>query len=293
MDATAPPATMPPATAARGTTGATAAAGAPAAGAVGQPLRVLGHQVTLLDSPAEYVMLEALCMPDVPGPPPHHHPFSEFFYIAEGELDLMADGAWQRLAQGQSVTLAPGVVHTFRNPGSGADALRHRLRAARLRALLRHVRRPGRPARRAGGVRGARRDRAGAPRGRGLRHVHRRALTTAPAPRRRRPARGAVDPPLPRVRTPPCVTRVLPAPFPRSSCLPCRTPPRSPRPSRRSCCWPPARPTRPPPPALAGRPLPPSPARGPTSGRPPRPACIGSTVRRRRSATEWPAPTSS
>jgi hypothetical protein len=30
---------------------------------------------------------------------------------------LMADGAWQRLAQGQSVTLAPGVVHTFRNPG--------------------------------------------------------------------------------------------------------------------------------------------------------------------------------
>jgi quercetin dioxygenase-like cupin family protein len=112
MDATAAPATTPTATAA---TAATAATGA---GTVGQPLRVLGHEVTLLDSPGEYVMLEGLCMPDIPGPPPHHHPFSEFFYVAEGDLDLMTDGTWQRLAQGQSITLAPGVVHTFRNPGA-------------------------------------------------------------------------------------------------------------------------------------------------------------------------------
>lgn len=96
---------------------ASVATPAPSA-AVGQPLRVLGHEVTLLDSPDEYVMLEALCTPGIPGPPPHHHPFSEFFYIAEGELDLMTDGSWQRLAQGQSITLAPGVVHTFRNPGT-------------------------------------------------------------------------------------------------------------------------------------------------------------------------------
>jgi quercetin dioxygenase-like cupin family protein len=111
MDATAAPAAPPT---------ATAAADAATAGAAtaGQALRVLGHGVTLLDSPGEYVMLEALCMPGIPGPPPHHHPFSEFFYIAEGELDLMADGVWQRLAQGQSLTLAPGVVHTFRNPAA-------------------------------------------------------------------------------------------------------------------------------------------------------------------------------
>src|SRR5215207_7417240 len=86
---------------------------------VGKPMWVIGHRVTILDAIGDYAMLEIVTAPDVPGPPPHHHDrFSELFYVADGVLEVMADGIWRRLERGGSFSIPADVVHTFRNPGS-------------------------------------------------------------------------------------------------------------------------------------------------------------------------------
>jgi len=83
----------------------------------GKPLWVLGHHIRILDTSGGYSMLEVVTKPGVPGPPPHHHDeASEFFYVADGVLEVLADGTWHRLEKGGSFSIPPGVVHTFRNP---------------------------------------------------------------------------------------------------------------------------------------------------------------------------------
>ena len=77
---------------------------------------VLGHRVRPLPTQGDYGLVEILSLPDVPGPPPHvHEGVSEFFYIAEGSLDVQVDGTWQRLNAGDSLCLDPGQVHTLMN----------------------------------------------------------------------------------------------------------------------------------------------------------------------------------
>src|SRR4051794_36535348 len=86
---------------------------------VGKPLWVIGHRATILETTADFGMVEIITAPDVPGPPPHHHPdFSEWFYVADGTLEVEVDGAWRRLEQGQALSVSAGAVHTFRNPGT-------------------------------------------------------------------------------------------------------------------------------------------------------------------------------
>jgi len=93
--------------------------GAADLGAADRPLWVLGHRVRLFETHGDYAMLEITTHPGVPGPPPHHHDdAAEFFYIVSGALEVFADGRWSRLDTGESRALPPGVVHTFRNPGS-------------------------------------------------------------------------------------------------------------------------------------------------------------------------------
>ena len=77
---------------------------------------VLGHRARPLPTVGDYGMVEIVSLPGVPGPPPHfHEDASEFFYVAEGALDVQVDGEWQRLEAGQSICLRPGQVHTLMN----------------------------------------------------------------------------------------------------------------------------------------------------------------------------------
>ena len=79
---------------------------------------VLGHHVTPLPTIGDYGLVEIVSPPDVPGPPPHHHAdAAEFFYIADGRLDVQLDGTWRTLEAGESVCIPPGTVHTLRNTG--------------------------------------------------------------------------------------------------------------------------------------------------------------------------------
>jgi len=78
---------------------------------------VLGHRVTPLPTVGDYSLVEIVSKPQVPGPPPHSHGggVSEFFYVADGQLDVMVDGEWRTLSSGDSLCLEPGQVHTLIN----------------------------------------------------------------------------------------------------------------------------------------------------------------------------------
>lgn len=84
---------------------------------VGKSFWVMGHKVTPLDTADSFSMVEVVSPARADGPPPHHHDgFSEFFYIVEGRLEVIADGVTTMLKRGQSLTLPSDTVHTFRNP---------------------------------------------------------------------------------------------------------------------------------------------------------------------------------
>lgn len=79
---------------------------------------VLGHRARPLATIGDYGLVEIVSDPGVPGPPPHHHEgVSEFFYVAEGTLDVQVDGRWRTLQAGESLCLEPGQVHTLTNRG--------------------------------------------------------------------------------------------------------------------------------------------------------------------------------
>lgn len=80
---------------------------------------VLGHRVTPLDTMGDFGMVEIISYPEVPGPPPHHHDdTAEFFYIAEGRLDVCVDGSWRTLETGEFLSIPGGTVHTLMNRSS-------------------------------------------------------------------------------------------------------------------------------------------------------------------------------
>lgn len=49
-------------------------------------------------------------------PPPHVHPTqTESFKVVDGPFELMVAGEWRTLQNGETASVPPGVVHTFRN----------------------------------------------------------------------------------------------------------------------------------------------------------------------------------
>jgi quercetin dioxygenase-like cupin family protein len=77
---------------------------------------VLGHKVRLIDTDDSYGMIEVVSPPHVPGPPPHYHKDEhEFFFVIQGTLDVMSNGAWQRCPAGGFLDLPPNTSHTFIN----------------------------------------------------------------------------------------------------------------------------------------------------------------------------------
>lgn len=81
-------------------------------------LFVLGHQVTPLRIGGRIAAVDAIATPHVPGPPPHHHVDSaEFFYMLDGELEILSGEEWHSVTSGDYFVVPGNVVHTFRNPG--------------------------------------------------------------------------------------------------------------------------------------------------------------------------------
>jgi mannose-6-phosphate isomerase-like protein (cupin superfamily) len=69
--------------------------------------------------PTDFVVGEFTAEPGFAGPRPHvHRTFEELFYILEGEFDFFLDDRTIRLGPGSFVTVPPGVLHDFRNPGT-------------------------------------------------------------------------------------------------------------------------------------------------------------------------------
>jgi quercetin dioxygenase-like cupin family protein len=57
-------------------------------------------------------ILPSGCVP----PPPHIHPTqTESFRVVEGPFELMIDGEWRTLETGETASVPPRVLHTFRN----------------------------------------------------------------------------------------------------------------------------------------------------------------------------------
>jgi quercetin dioxygenase-like cupin family protein len=90
-----------------------------------------GSVYTFLDSPAdpdrEPLVMEFLLQPGCAAPPPHFHPGGqrETFEVLEGAFELRRGDAWHRLEAGQSMTMEPGDVHTYRQRESGPARVRN------------------------------------------------------------------------------------------------------------------------------------------------------------------------
>ncbi len=93
------------------------------------------------DSSGEFVGMDFTLPPGSVAPPPHIHPTpAEEFEVAEGTLDLVVDGEWTTLEAGESASVAPGALHTFRNR-SGKTVRVHNVHrpAARFEDYIEHI----------------------------------------------------------------------------------------------------------------------------------------------------------
>jgi mannose-6-phosphate isomerase-like protein (cupin superfamily) len=64
----------------------------------------------------ERVELEITLPTGAPSPPPHFHPHQEEQWrVLAGTVEVLVDGSWRTLAEGESVTIPAGTVHTIRN----------------------------------------------------------------------------------------------------------------------------------------------------------------------------------
>jgi mannose-6-phosphate isomerase-like protein (cupin superfamily) len=103
----------------------------------GIPLWVVGHRLTAIPTPGTYAVADIETTAAVPGPPPHRHvDADELFYVLEGTVEFMRDGAWHAVEAGGRFEVPKGTLHTFRavgdtparfisihDPGAAMDAL--------------------------------------------------------------------------------------------------------------------------------------------------------------------------
>jgi len=81
-----------------------------------------------------------------PGPVPHRHrQMVDTFYVLEGTLTVDVSGTRHEVAAGGFACAAPGTVHTFSNPGSGAVRFLNVMAPAGLEGYLRELAARGGP----------------------------------------------------------------------------------------------------------------------------------------------------
>src|SRR3954453_12086278 len=90
-----------------------------------QSLNVLGEQITVLASGAQTGSYEIFFQagPEGTGPPPHHHPWDEAFYIIAGEVTFGVGDIESVATAGTLVQVPGGTMHWFRIGESGGEML--------------------------------------------------------------------------------------------------------------------------------------------------------------------------
>ena len=61
--------------------------------------------------------------PENSGPPPHAHPWTESYFVIDGEADVLIDGQPLRATPGCFISVPPGSVHSYRVVSPGARFL--------------------------------------------------------------------------------------------------------------------------------------------------------------------------
>jgi quercetin dioxygenase-like cupin family protein len=87
----------------------------------GEAMSVMGAQVRFLCAASETEKAWSLMEVQLPahaGPPPHHHPWDEAYYVVEGEVTFSLDGRERLVRAGDFVYAPAGTVHGF----AGASA---------------------------------------------------------------------------------------------------------------------------------------------------------------------------
>ena len=88
-------------------------------------LNVVGEHITVLASGAATGGYEIFLQESHPGsgPPPHHHPWDEAFYVIRGEVRFGADGEETTAGPGTLVHIPGGTTHWFKVGDGGAQML--------------------------------------------------------------------------------------------------------------------------------------------------------------------------
>lgn len=90
----------------------------------GERLAVMGAEVKFLcaaDRTDRAWSLMEVVLPADAGPPPHHHPWDEAYYVVEGEVRFTLDGREQLVRGGDFLYAPGGTVHGFKG-ASGQPA---------------------------------------------------------------------------------------------------------------------------------------------------------------------------
>jgi len=93
------------------------------------------------DSGRELVEMEFVLPPGSVAPPPHVHAgLTEEYEVTEGSLDVMVGPEWTTLTPGQSASVPPDTLHTFRNRSGATVRVRNVHRPpARFEDYIEHI----------------------------------------------------------------------------------------------------------------------------------------------------------
>jgi quercetin dioxygenase-like cupin family protein len=93
------------------------------------------------DSGGEFVEMQFTLPPGSVSPPPHvHRGMTEEYQVIVGSFDVMSDSAWATLGPGESASIPPGVLHTFKNRSGAPVRVRNIHRpAARFEDYIEHI----------------------------------------------------------------------------------------------------------------------------------------------------------
>ncbi|HEY8073772.1 MAG TPA: cupin domain-containing protein [Labilithrix sp.] len=80
------------------------------------PLKVVGETIAVLADSERTGSYEVFLQqgPEGAGPPPHHHPWDESYYVLEGEIDVLLGDRTTTIRAGEFVHVPAGTLHNFR-----------------------------------------------------------------------------------------------------------------------------------------------------------------------------------
>lgn len=95
------------------------------------------------DSDGNFVGMEFTLPPGSVSPPPHiHADLTEEYEVIEGAFEVMVGTDWRTLAPGESASVPPGALHTFRNRSGETVRVRNVHRPpARFEDYIEHIHR--------------------------------------------------------------------------------------------------------------------------------------------------------